>query len=183
MHDSDGGPSDGRPAWFTALRRASTAINRISAALAAAILVGMVTIILVEIVFRFFSRSTHMADALVSYGLAASTFLSIGWALESDSMIRVTLVRRRVGRKTLGVLDFFAIVSTLFISSLLVVFGYFSMVRNYLGGRMSEHYFQIPLWIPDAIFIVGFVAMIIQLGVRLIGLLLEGPSRETDFRI
>lgn len=57
------------------------------------------------------------------------------------------------------------------------------MVRNYLGGRMSEHYFQIPLWIPGAIFIVGFVAMIIQLGVRLIGLLLERPSRETDFRI
>ena len=62
----------------------------------AALLVLMVLHILLEIVLRsFFASSTFVLDEFVGYGVAAMTFLSLGYALETDSLIRVQLLLGR----------------------------------------------------------------------------------------
>lgn len=147
------------------------------------ILVGMISLIIIEIGMRFFSRSTNMTDALVGHGLAAMTFLSMGWALESSSMIRVNFVRRMAAGFWKSALDFIAITSTMFISGLLIFYAWRSMVRNLETGRLSEHYFPIPLWIPEAILIAGFALLFLQLVVRLARLLAVGVTYEPDLEL
>lgn len=174
---------DQSPAWFTALRTVSSGLNRIGATIAAVMLVGMVLLILTEVGLRFFSRSTYMTDVLVGYGLAASTLLSMAWATERSSMIRVTIVRRNANRPWKWMLDLFSILSTMFMSALLVFYGYLSMARNFVGGRLSEHFVPIPLWIPDAIFLFGFGLLILHLLVRLIELFTDGVSEESELEL
>ncbi|MGV1989197.1 TRAP transporter small permease [Agrobacterium sp. 22-221-1] len=176
-------PFDHSPPWFAALRAVSTGLNRIGATIAAVILVGMVLLILTEVGLRFFSRSTYMTDVLVGYGLAAATMLSMAWATEKSSMIRVTIVRRNVSRRGKWILDFFSVLFTIFMSGLLVFYGYRSMLRNFIGGRLSEHFIPIPLWIPDVIFLSGFALLIFHLLVRLIELFTDGVSEESDLEL
>lgn len=171
------------PVWLTVLTRVSSTLNRASAVIAVLILVAMITLIMVEIVMRFFSRSTNMTDVLVGQGLAAMTFLSMAWALESSSMIRVNFLRRIATGIWKLILDFIAITSTMVMSGILIAYGWRSMVRNVETGRLSEHYIPIPLWIPEAIFVAGFALLVLQLAVRLGRLLAVGVTYEPDLEL
>jgi len=98
------------PSWLKGISVTSTFINKIAAGLAAILLVLMVGLILVEIVLRFFSRSTFMTDVLVGYGVAAITFLALGWTLEQGSMIRISAVTQRLGRIPRFIAEVFSII-------------------------------------------------------------------------
>lgn len=171
------------PRWLRALSSVSKSLNKAAATLAALVLVAMISLILIEVVMRMFSRSTNMTDVLVGHGLAAITFLSMPWALESSSMIRVNFLRRMATGFWKILLDIVAIVSTMMIASVLVFYASKSMVRNFETGRLSQHYFPIPLWIPEAIFVVGMALLLLQLLVRLARLLTVGVTYEPDLEL
>ena len=79
-------------------QRAVCGASRLAAQLSAVLLVAMVCHIIVEIVLRsFFATSTFVLDEVVGYGVAAMTFLSLGYALEQGAMIRVNVLITRVG--------------------------------------------------------------------------------------
>ena len=79
-----------------AFQTAVFGISKGAAVVSAALLVLMVLHILLEIVLRsFFASSTFVLDEFVGYGVAAMTFLSLGYALETDSLIRVQLLLGR----------------------------------------------------------------------------------------
>ena len=78
------------PAWLAFVSRVSSSLNLLCAVISAVIIAMMTLLIIIEICLRFFSLSTFMADTLVGYGVAATTFLAAAWALEHGAMIRVT---------------------------------------------------------------------------------------------
>lgn len=171
------------PGWLRLFASLSSALNRIAAGVAAILLVLMVGLILVEIVLRFFSRSTFMADALVGHGVAAITFLAVGWALEQGSMIRVSVVTSRLG----SVAGFFAEAFSVVLAEILVlglmVFQWRAIVKLWSRGSTTEHYLPIPLWIPEAIFFAGFFLLALQLLVRLCRLLATGRASDAGLKI
>lgn len=171
------------PQWLAGLARLSSILNRIGAIVAAALLVGMVGLILVEIVLRLFSRSTHMTDVLVGYGVAFITFLSMAWGLESSAMIRVSAVRRIASRAVKWAMEMFAALGTLAVILLFGVYVFRGMSRNFFSGALSQHYLQIPLWIPDAVFFTGLVLLGLQLLVRVLRLLAVGLVPEPDLEL
>ena len=65
-------------------------VSRLAAAVACLLLVGMVFLILYEMVLRaVFSTSTFVLSEFVGYAVSACTFLSLGYALEHGSLVRV----------------------------------------------------------------------------------------------
>jgi TRAP-type C4-dicarboxylate transport system permease small subunit len=171
------------PAWLVRLSELSSLLNKMAAFMAAVALLGMVALILLEIVLRLFGYSTYMTDVLVGYGVASITFLAMAWALESSAMIRVSLVRRNVGSQAKIALDIFAALSTLFATGLFVIYGWRSMIRNFNSGALSQHYVQIPLWIPDAIFVIGMALVALQLIVRLLRSFAVGVVEEPELEL
>lgn len=166
------------PGWLHGLAWASTALNRIAAVTAAALLVGMTALILVEIVFRFFSHSTYMADVLVGYGVAAITFLAAPWALEDGAMIRVTAVVDHLSGKLRWITEAFALVSAGAIMWFLISYQWASVIKLFQRGSTSQHAIPIPLWVPESFFLAGLVLLLFQIAVRVLRLLAVGHSEE-----
>ena len=171
------------PLWLDLIVFFSSALNRVAAAVAAVLLTLMVALILVEIVLRFFSHSTFMADALVGYGVAAITFLALGWTLEQGSMIRVSVVTRRLPAKAQFAAEAFAIIATEVLIILLLRFQWRLVAKLWDRGSVSEHYLPIPLWIPAAIFFVGLLLLSFQLLAKLCLLFVRGLSSDAKLKI
>ena len=171
------------PGWLSSLGRLSTFLNRTAAAIGAVLLVMMVGLILVEIVLRFFSRSTFMTDVLVGYGVAAVTFLALGYALEEGSMIRINAVTQRLGRTSGFIAELFSIVGATTIAIFLMYFVWRAVDKLWSRGTTSEHYLPIPLWIPEMIFFIGVLLLTFQLLIRLARLLVVGLEQDARLKI
>ncbi|WEX11044.1 TRAP transporter small permease subunit [Chelativorans sp. AA-79] len=167
------------PRWVGFVATVSSGLNRLAALAAAFLLVLMTCHILLEIVLRFFSRSTYMADALVGYGVAAITFLALGWALENGSMIRVSVLTQRMPRRLAWCAEMFAVLATGWLMWFLAGYQWRSVSRAFTRGTVSEHYLPIPLWIPESFFLIGLLLILLHLVVRFLRLITVGLTEES----
>ena len=171
------------PAWLRVLAAASTRLNLTAAAAAAFLLVLMVALILVEITLRYFSHSTFMADALVGHGVAAITFLAVAWALEQGSMIRISVVTRRLPANFRYATEVFSIAGAEILTVGLMIYQWRLVAKLWNRGSVSQHYLPIPLWLPEAIFFVGLTLLAVQLLVKFCRLLFDGLEPEEQLTI
>ena len=166
------------PGWVAAVALVSSRLNALAAIIAGILLVLMTGLIIVEIGMRFFSLSTFMTDVLVGYGVAAITFLAMAWALEKGTMIRVTVLTRRIPEPSRPWAEGFALVAAIGTFLFLLFYQWFILSRDFVRGTTTQHMLPIPLWIPDTIFFVGLVLLTLQFVVRL--LLLLTTRYESD---
>lgn len=140
------------------------ALSRLSAVLAALILIAMVGHVLFEIILRtIFATSTFVLSEFVGYGVAAVTFLSLGYALEHGSLIRVNLLIGRLEGRTLRVFECLSALGALFVVSVLIRFFWISVERNWVRGRVSSSIAEVPMWIPEGLVLVGLAVFWLQL--------------------
>ncbi len=148
-------------------------ISKFAGQISAVILVAMVAHVILEIILRsFFHTSTFVLDEYVGYGIAAMTYLSLAYAFEEGSLIRVNLVLIRLRGRLRRIVEYFCIVATLGITIFIAAFFWRSVKRNWDRGAVSESMVETPLWIPEALVFVGLVLFAIQLlayFVRLLG--------------
>lgn len=147
-------------------------LSKLAGQAAAVILVGMVIHIIFEIILRsFFHTSTFVLDEYVGYGIAAMTYLSLAYAFEEGSLIRVNLLLIRLHGRARRIVEYFCIVATLGITVFIAAFFWRSVKRNWDRGAVSESMAETPLWIPEALVLIGVVLFAIQLFAYLIRLL------------
>lgn len=155
------------------LQAAIFGLSRLAGGIAGLLLVGMVLHILTEIVLRaFFHTSTFVLDEFVGYGVAAITFLSLGYTLEHGALIRVNILLSRVqgwGRRLLEVI---AASLTL---GLLTFFGWFFWLRvsrHWVRDSVSSSIAQVPMWIPEGLVLLGLALFWLQMLAYLLRMLL-----------
>ena len=147
-----------------AFQAAAFGLSRFGAALAALMIVGMTVHILYEIVLRtFFSTSTFVLDEFVGYGVAAATFLGLGYALEHRSLIRVGLVIGRLRGKQRRTLEAICALATIWVVVLLIHYFGATVWRSWSRGRVSSSIAEVPSWIPEGLVLLGMVILLIQL--------------------
>lgn len=145
--------------------RCASFIARAGAVLAAVLMAAMTLHVMLEIVLRaFFNSSTFVLDEFVGYGVAAMTFMTLGHALETGSLIRVNILLARIRSRSGRILVELICASTALVLSGYIA-GYFwkSVSRNFARGATSETIAEVPLWIPEAFVLVGLVIFMIQL--------------------
>jgi len=129
------------------------------------VMLGLMTLlILVEIfLWNIFQKTTLIADEYCAYGLAAIIFLGAGYCLKEKGHIRITLVLGFLPEKLSRAITFAATgITTVFMGYLWWYL--FKMVRaavryNSTSGTMTNT----PLWIPQAIMLIGAACFFIQL--------------------
>ncbi len=153
------------------LIRAVERLSHAAGVVSAALLIGMVLHILFEIVLRaFFSSSTFVLDEFVGYGVAAMTFLSLGYALNEGALIRVNILLARTGGRARIALEIFSVSVTLAMTVFIAVYFWRSVARNWRRGAVSESIAEVPLWIPEGLVLAGVVLFAIQLAAYLLRL-------------
>lgn len=145
----------GRDSPAMLLQRGIFALSQAAAVCATLLVVGMTLHILLEIVLRLLDRSTFVLDEMVGYGVAGATFLSLGYAFEHSSLVRVgLLVERLKGRPRRAMETACGIVVLLVTTQIAWSFAKTAM-RSFERGRTSSSIAEIPLWIPEAVCAVG----------------------------
>lgn len=147
-------------------QRFASLLSTIGAYGAAGMILFMAGIILLEIVLRTgFASSTFMMDELVSYAVAASGFLALGYAFEQHGIIRVTLLLGALESKPKArtAVEFVCLFLTIFIVGFLIYYLYINVERQFVRGYSSGTMSGMPQWIPTGVALTGLVIFWIQL--------------------
>jgi TRAP-type C4-dicarboxylate transport system permease small subunit len=139
-------------------------LSDLTAKISAVILGLMTLLILVEIfIWNLFEKTTLIADEYSAYGLAAIIFMGCGYCLKDKGHIRITLILGFLPEKFARIITFVATaVTTAFMGYLWWYL--FKMVKSALHYESTSGTLtNTPLWIPQAIMLMGAGVFFIQL--------------------
>ncbi|HLR30290.1 MAG TPA: TRAP transporter small permease [Paenalcaligenes sp.] len=148
--------------------------------LAAAFLVALTLVILVQIIGRMFGRLIPSADDFAVWAMASSVFLGLPYAMLRGDHIRVTLIlqvlpkRLHYGYEILATL--FALVVSVWGSYYCVIFVYESFIYNELAPGMVP----VPMWMPQLGMPIGLVLFSLMLVRRLVMCVRGQPLEESE---
>src|SRR5262252_10833271 len=150
-------PAHGRP---SAHRLPESIVERICRLACVAALVVMLIIVAVDILTRsLFNFSFEISDELGGYLLVVITFVSLPVCQISDSFHHVELVQSRLSPFARAVSHvIFDLLSFTFCALLLWQLVRFEMT-SYRFNDHAPTYLATPLWVPQAVMVVGAAAM------------------------
>lgn len=153
-------------------------INRLSdagATLSALIFCAMVLLILAEVLLRnFMGSSTEVSGEYSGYALAAMIYLGMGFSFREDAHIRITFLRERLGAMSAFVLEIGCLVFVMILSGLSCVFIWDLVLTSKARNLTAYTPAETPLYIPQAIILVGMALLTLQILARLIALIAGG---------
>ena len=149
--------------------------SKIGAFLSISVLFIMTAHIILEIILRsVFNTSTYILDEMVGYGVAAMTFLSLGYAYRNNSLIRVNILLATLKNTTVKkMIELFCVGIALFASAFIFRYFYLSVMKHLSRGSRSETIAEVPLWIPEVFVCIGLAIFIIELLRRVLGVILD----------
>lgn len=151
------------------LLRSIDKLNQVLMFLSALILGGTVILILAEIfLWNVFEATTLVADEYSAYGLAIIVFWGAGITLKQDGHIRITLITSLLPQFYAKVLDFLATAVTTAFATYLVYYLYRMVSATFRYNSTSGTLSNTPLWIPQALLLLGCIAFALQLLARTI---------------
>ncbi|MGE0222155.1 MAG: TRAP transporter small permease subunit [Acetobacteraceae bacterium] len=139
-------------------------LSRIGGWIAAAAVFGILVLVAVEIILRsVFGLSTQISDEMSGYLNVAIIYFGLALALKDGTYVRVEpLFNRLKGRAGLVVRWFIVAVSLVY-----MVVATWMMARyaaySFRAGLASTSYSETPLWIPQAVVVVGSALLVLQL--------------------
>ncbi|OGP62685.1 MAG: hypothetical protein A2V65_00075 [Deltaproteobacteria bacterium RBG_13_49_15] len=130
-----------------------------------AVILGLMTVlILVEIlIWNLFIKTTVIVDEYCAYGLAAIIFLGAGYCLKEKGHIRITLVLGFLPEKISRILTFLATGATTIFMGYIWYFMFKMVSAAFHYNSTSGTLTHTPLWIPQAVMLIGAAALLIQL--------------------
>jgi TRAP-type C4-dicarboxylate transport system permease small subunit len=140
-----------------------TWVERGSRILCEAVLLGMVVMISAEVVARLFHFSFEFVDELGGYLLSALTFLSLSVALIGGAYHQVDYLQDRLGRRGRAVSGV-VFLSLSLIFALVLAWQLWRLVtRSFASNVVAPSILGTPLWIPQAVMLLGVAALIYSL--------------------
>ena len=164
-----------KSAFYLSLDRVAAFFSQVGAILSVAVMFLMTAHIIYEIILRgLFDSSTYVLDEMVGYGVAAMTFLSLGYAFRHKSLIRVSILATSLKNEILKkYIELFCVVVGFFASAFIFKCFYLSVIRHLTRGSKSETIAEVPLWIPEIFVCIGLAIFMLELIRRFFGLLLS----------
>ncbi len=159
-------------------------LSAAGAVAAGIILLAMTFHILAEIVLRtLFLRSTFVLEEMIGYGVAAMSFLGLGYALNSGALIRMNLVLEKLGNGQIRrIAEVICIIAAAAFTGTAAWYFYVNAVRDFVRGHVSETLSETPLWLPPTIMLLGMLVFIVQLLAYLLRVLAGDVSFSAGLR-
>lgn len=146
------------------LVRLADGLSDITAKISAVILGLMTVLILVEIfIWNLFQKTTLIADEYSAYGLAAIIFLGAGYCLKEKGHIRITLILGFLPPKAARIITFAATMITTGFMGYLWWYLFLMVKSTFRYESTSGTLTNTPLWIPQAIMLMGAGVFFVQL--------------------
>lgn len=129
---------------------------------AAYVLLAASLLVCAEVFMRkVFSLSLGGADELSGYALAISTSIGCTLAFFDRSHIRIDVVYRLLPHRVRSALDLVAALSLFVVAALLVIYGGMEFWESFRFNALANTPLRTPLWIPQGLWLAGFVLLLI----------------------
>ncbi|MDM8523068.1 TRAP transporter small permease [Desulfococcaceae bacterium HSG8] len=107
--------------------------------------------------------TTLIADEYSAYGLAAIIFLGAGYTLREKGHIRIKLILNLLPPRAAAFVNLLAVAITTGFMGYLVLYLYYMMAATLRYNSTSGTLTATPLWIPQAVMLLGAVSFLLQL--------------------
>ncbi len=152
-------------------------LSAAGAALSGLTFVLMVLLILAEVFLRtFMEKSTLIASEYSGYALATMIYLGLGFTFKEGAHIRITFLGDRLKGLCRHILEICCTCVAGALCAMSSVFLWDMVVVSQKRGAVAYTVAETPLWIPQAIILVGMVIMTLQVFAYLVYLLVYGPG-------
>ena len=169
---------------MSALSRVLAGIDALSRAcgyIAAALVLGIATLILAEIFCRTaLNVSLSFAWEYAAYFFAVSIFLAAAFALRTGGYVRVLLLSQSVPPRLAYWLDVIATVAGTMIAGVLAWALTAFAAKSWVSGSTSPTIDETPLVYPQAAMAFGAALLTLQLVARAVRLFLGEPPEDED---
>lgn len=165
------------------MRRFLESLYRFSGFLSALQLIAIMVMIVLQVLGRILDLAllTIGLDSLglqvpglaelVGFLLLGATFTGLAYTLTVGGHIRVDLLHRAMPKRVQRALDVLVTVVALAITSYGTWFSVSLAYDSYYFGDVSIGMVPVPLWIPQAVMVVGLIWLLIALFDALVGLI------------
>jgi TRAP-type C4-dicarboxylate transport system permease small subunit len=144
-----------------------------SAFLSGACLVTMTLLISAQIAARFMSAVIPSSEDFAGWLLSATIFFGLAYTFNEGAHIRVTMLLVRLGQKKRRYVEFFNLITGLFISGYLAFYTIHTVYESFDFGDVTDTYLVVPLWMVQMPMAIGslflFIAMVDSFAEMLMG--------------
>ncbi|WP_412778243.1 TRAP transporter small permease subunit [Thalassospira lucentensis] len=161
---------------IAAIRR----INRIIALLVGLVLTGTVILIIAEIVLREVGISLGGAEEISGYVMAGVASWGMSYALTELAHVRIDLIRLRLQTRGRALLDLIAIVALAGVASLVAFQCWPVLEKTIERGSRANTTLETPLWIPQTVWLSGWIWFAVSACVLVILSLVLMMRRDFD---
>ncbi|MBX2830305.1 MAG: TRAP transporter small permease [Rhodospirillales bacterium] len=131
--------------------------NRFIALLVGLVLTGTVILIIAEILLREVGISLGGAEEISGYVMAGVASWGMSYALTELAHVRIDLIRLRLERRGRAMLDLIAIVALAGVASLVAFQCWPVLEKTLERGSRANTVLETPLWIPQTIWLSGWI--------------------------
>tara|TARA_R110000796_G_scaffold11478_3_gene38365 strand:+ start:57149 stop:57697 length:549 start_codon:yes stop_codon:yes gene_type:complete len=131
--------------------------NRIIALLVGLVLTGTVILIIAEIVLREVGISLGGAEEISGYVMAGVASWGMSYALTELAHVRIDLIRLRLQTRGRALLDLIAIVALAGVASLVAFQCWPVLEKTIERGSRANTALETPLWLPQTIWLSGWI--------------------------
>ncbi|WP_439150453.1 TRAP transporter small permease [Sulfitobacter sp.] len=162
-----------------ALRKSLDALYLISGALAAACLVAILLLIVVQMVARWTGEVFPGAASYAGYAMAGASFLAFANALNRGAHIRVSVLLNALPNGPKRLLDIWCFGLAAAIAWYFTYYAYWFVYWSWKFNEVSQAQDATALWIPQSVMVVGGAILAIALTDNLVNLIVKGEHRLT----
>ena len=154
--------------------------NRIIALLVGLVLTGTVILIIAEIVLREVGISLGGAEEISGYVMAGVAGWGMSYALTELAHVRIDLIRLRLQTRGRALLDLIAIVALAGVASLVAFQCWPVLEKTIERGSRANTALETPLWLPQTIWLSGWIWFAVSACVLVILSLVLMMRRDFD---
>lgn len=149
-----------------------------AAAVAGALVLGLVLLFAYEVVLRtFFNRGTGLADQVAAYAMPAITFLSLAYTLHADGHVKVDVLVSRLSARWQSRLELVTDALSLAVCAALTWYTALTVLGSYRDGTRSfAAVWTFPEYLPQFVMPIGLLLLALQMSL----LLFRRRKRERD---
>jgi len=163
--------------------RTLSALSDAAAVVSAAAFVFMTVLILAEVFLRaFFSKSTLVASEYSGYLVAAMMYLGLGFTFKEGGHIRIAYLEERLTRWGWLVVDIACTGLAVVVCAMSSYFMADTVLTSYQRNLTAYSILETPLYIPQAVILVGLVILTLQTIGRLVQLSFSSPITDSPDR-
>ena len=162
-----------------ALRKSLDALYLISGALAAACLVAILLLIVVQMVARWTGEVFPGAASYAGYAMAGASFLAFANALNRGAHIRVSVLLNALPDGPKRLLDIWCFGLAAAIAWYFTYYAYWFVYWSWKFNEVSQAQDATALWIPQSVMVVGGAILALALTDNLVNLIVKGEHRLT----